>query len=154
MAFGLSFREWLTGSYWRLDAPTDERAIDVTLEASVADVGGALRDPTFGLAGTVDAEGLASGQSLRGSVGLRLFDEQRIPYRIAFRGDDGRRYELSGQKEWAPLMPLDSVTLLAASLYDDTGEEIGRATLRFDLRADWLRWLKGLRVLAGGARWG
>ena len=29
----------------------------------------------------------------------RLIDERRIPYRFAFRGNDGRRYELSGQKE-------------------------------------------------------
>ena len=39
--------------------------------------------------------------------------------------------------------------LLPASLYDASGEEIGRATLRFDLRADLGRWLKSFRVHLG-----
>jgi hypothetical protein len=146
MSLGVSFSEWLTGSYWRLDAPTDERAIDVVLDARPVDGGGPLREAAWRLSGTVDAEHLASHCPVEGSVSLRLRGERRVPYRIAFSGDDGRRYELSGQKEWTSFMPFDSVTLLLAGLYDDAGEEVGRATLRFDLRADWARWLRSLRV--------
>jgi hypothetical protein len=143
MSLGISFREWLTGSYWTLAAPTDERALDVALEASPS---GAAHDLGWRLTGTVDAEHLATRQPLDGSVTLRLLDERRVPYRLAFTGDDGKRYELSGQKEWTALMPLDSLTLLSTGLYDEGGEEIGRATLRFDMRADWARWLRSLRV--------
>jgi hypothetical protein len=146
MSLGISFREWLTGSYWRLDTPTEERAIDVTLEAQPLDLGAAVRERTWRLSGTIDAERLATHRPLVGSVAVRLIDERRIPYRLAFAGDDGHQYELSGQKEWTSLMPFDSVTLLAARLYDAAGEEIGRATLRFDLRADWARWVRSLRV--------
>jgi hypothetical protein len=146
MALGVSFREWLTGSYWRLDAPMDERAIDVALQARAPDLGIAVRDRRWDLSGVVDAEALATRRDVEGSVALRLLDERRVLYRLAFSGDDGRRYELSGQKEWSSLMPFDSVTLLAASLYDVSGDEIARATLRFDLRADWARWVKSVRV--------
>jgi hypothetical protein len=38
------------------------------------------------------------------------------------------------------------MTLLAASLYDEGGEEIARATLRFDLRSDAVKWLKSFRI--------
>ncbi|MGD0674252.1 MAG: hypothetical protein ABSC94_02460 [Polyangiaceae bacterium] len=137
-----SFREWLTGSYWRLDAPTEERAMNVDLEGRAADLLSALRDRTWSLSGTIDAERLASARPVAGFLYNRLLDERRIPYRFAFSGDDGRRYELSGQKEWNAMAPFESVTLLAASIYDDAGEEVARATLRFDLRADWLRWLR------------
>jgi hypothetical protein len=37
------------------------------------------------------------------------------------------------------------MTLLGASLYDEGGEEIARATLRFDLWSDAVRWLKSFR---------
>ena len=35
----LSFRERMSGSYWLLDSPTDERALNVSFEASTRDLG-------------------------------------------------------------------------------------------------------------------
>ncbi len=142
----VSFGEWLTGSFWTFDAPTDERAVDLTLELGPIEFASAMGRKDWPLTGIVDAERLATHRALEGTLSPRLLDERRVPYRIGFEGDDGRRYELSGEKEWTSLMPLDSVTLLRASLYDDGGEELGRATLRFDLRADWARWLKSFRI--------
>jgi hypothetical protein len=146
MTLGVSFHEWLTGSYWRLDAPMDERAIDLALEARAPDLGIAVRNRKWDLSGTLDAERLATHRAVEGSLATRVLDERRVLYRFSFAGDDGRRYELNGQKEWSSFMPFDSVTLLAASLYDGAGDEIGRATLRFDLRSDWARWVKNVRV--------
>lgn len=136
----------MSGSFWLLDAPTEERALAVSFEASTEDVRGLVAGRGFEVAGTIDAQGIAAGSDLSGSVGSRLFHERRIPYRFAFFGDDGRRYELSGQREWSGLAPVDSLTLLPATLYDEHGEEIGRATLRFDWRADSGHWLKSWRV--------
>ncbi len=143
---GFSFRETMRGSYWRLDAPTDERAIEVTLEARADDVATFARDKTLRLRGTLDAEGLAARRDVEGTLVFRLLEERRLPYRLRFRGDDGRAYELSGQKEWLGFAPVASLTTLPVSLYDDAGAEIGRATLRFDLRSDAGAWLKSFRV--------
>jgi hypothetical protein len=143
---GFSFRETMSGSYWRLDAPTDERAIAFTIEARAADLRRFARDKTWRITGAVDVEGLASARPLEGTLAFKLLDERRLPYRFAFEGDDGQRYELSGQKEISPLALLDSMTVLPASLYDARGEEIGRATLRFDARRDLGRWMKSFRV--------
>jgi hypothetical protein len=38
------------------------------------------------------------------------------------------------------------MTILPASLYDDSGEELARATLRFDLWADWANWVRSFRL--------
>src|SRR5580698_2750326 len=132
----LSYRERMSGSYWLLDAPTDERAIALNFEAKTCELVEFVRTRTWLLAGTIDTEGLASGREVEGTLGFRLIDERRIPYRFAFRGNDGRRYELSGQKEWSGLAPVESMTLLPATLLDEYGAELARATLRFDLRAD------------------
>jgi hypothetical protein len=149
---GFSFEEWLSGSYWRLDAPTEERAIELHLLASADDVADFARTRTWRVEGTVNAEGLSHGAETEGVIVLKLVDERRVLYRLGFRGDDGRSYELSGQKEWSGLAPFDSMTLLAASLYDEGGEEIARATLRFDLRSDAVRWLKSFRIHVHGLK--
>jgi hypothetical protein len=146
MAPGLSFRETMSGNYWRLDAPTDERAIAVSLEAHTGDLVAFARDRTWQIRGTIDAERLASGRDIEGTLAFKLIDERRVPYRFAFRGDDGRRYELSGQKEWRGLAPIESMTVLPASLYDDSGEELARATLRFDIWADLGHWMRSFRL--------
>jgi hypothetical protein len=143
---GFSFRETMSGSYWRLEEPTEERAIAFTIEARARDLRRFARDKTWRITGTVDAEGLASNRDLEGTLAFRLLDERRLPYRFTFVGDDGKGYELSGQKEWSGLAPLESMTLLPASLYDADGGELARATLRFDLRADLGRWVKSFRV--------
>ncbi len=145
---GFSFEESLSGSYWRLAAPTDERAIAFRIRTNVDDVANFARTRTWRVDGVIHVEGVAHGSETEGAIVLCWFDERRILYRLAFRGDDGRTYELSGQKEWSSLAPVDSMTLLSASLYDDSGEEFGRATLRFDLRSDAVRWLRSFRLHA------
>jgi hypothetical protein len=143
---GFSFRETMSGTYWRLETPTEERAIAFTIEARAKNIRRFVRDRTCRITGTIDAEGLARKRPLEGTLGFRLHDERRLPYRFDFSGDDGRRYELSGQKEWRALAPLESMTLLPVSLYGDDGAELARATLRFDLRSDLGRWMKSFRV--------
>jgi hypothetical protein len=143
---GFSFEESLRGSYWRLDAPTEERDIAFRVRASADDVGSFAKSRAWRLEGTISVDGVAGESDAEGTIALKLLDERRVLYRLTFRGDDGKAYELSGQKEWTGLAPLGSMTLLTASLYDEAGEEFARATLRFDLRADGLRLLRSFRV--------
>jgi hypothetical protein len=143
---GFSFRETMSGSYWRLETPTEELAIAFTIDARASDLRRFARDKTWRITGTVDAEGLATRRALEGTLGFRLLDERRLPYRFRFEGDDGKSYELSGQKEWSGLAPVESMTLLPASLYGADGGELARATLRFDLRSDLASWMKSFRI--------
>jgi|HubBroStandDraft_6_1064221.scaffolds.fasta_scaffold23734_4 hypothetical protein len=140
----------MSGNYWRLDAPTDERAIAFTIEAYTRNVAEFARSKTWRVTGTIDAECLASGRELEGTVSFKSLSERRMPYRLSFVGDDGQRYELSGQREWSALAPIDSMTILPASVFDDRGEEVARATLRFDVRADWASWMRSFRLRFGG----
>jgi hypothetical protein len=142
---GLSFEEWLSGSYWRLDAPTEEAALALDLRASTADVGELARTGTLRLEGTAVVEGITSGAEVEGFLAV---DGRRVLYRLTFRGDDGQTCELSGQKEWSGFAPVGSMTTLTGGLYDEGGEEFARVTLRFDVRADALRWLRSLRLHA------
>lgn len=111
------------------------------------DAGAFLQSRIADLSGEIDAEGLASAGAVQGTLAFKLFEEQRSVYRFSFSTDDGRVFELCGQKEWNALAPLEAITLLPASLYDEQGQEVARATLRFDVRADWARWLASLRLV-------
>ena len=90
----------MSGSYWRLDAPTDERAISFTIEARAADIRRFARDKTWTIKGTVDAEGLALGAARsKARCCSACPTSGACPTASSFKGDDGQRYELSGQKE-------------------------------------------------------
>ncbi len=146
MGIGFAFRQTWRGSYWRLDAPAEEGAVGIAIEAVAADVREFGRSKILRVTGTLDAERLASSQGLEGTIAFRLFDERRVAYHLSFRGDDGHRYDLSGQEEWQKISPIASLTLLPVSIYDDRGDEVARATLRFDLRSDWARWVGSFRL--------
>ncbi|HZU82097.1 MAG TPA: hypothetical protein VE987_04230 [Polyangiaceae bacterium] len=146
MALGFSFRQSMSGTYWLLDAPTDERAIAFAIRAETRDLRALARQTTLRATGRIDADRLASGQPVEGTLALRLLDGRRLAYRLGFRRDDGRACELSGLEEWSQLSPVESLTVLRASLYDDRGEEFARATLRFDVRSQWASLLKSIRL--------
>jgi hypothetical protein len=146
---GFVWRESLSGTYWSLEAQADERAIAVRITAHARDIPTLLAKKEWRIEGTIDLDGFADARPLEGTLGFKLLDERRLPYRFWFTANDRKRYELRGQKDWSPVSPIESMTVLPASLYDEAGREIGRATLRFDLRNDLGAMLKSLRLEYG-----
>ena len=83
---------------------------------------------------------------MRGTLGLKLLDERRLPYDFSFTANDGRDYRFHGQKDVTVIALHDTMTTLPASLYDASGAEIGRAVLRFDVRSDLRSFLKSWKL--------
>ena len=143
MGFGFEMKESFSGSYYRLDEPLRDHAIRISLRLGVDGMRRFLRERKVVAEGTVFAETLAAretaGVALRGSLTMKLFDEKRIPYDLAFEGDDGQTYRLRGQRDFFMHDAVDSLTMLPASLYLASGGadvEIGRALLRFDPKTE------------------
>ena len=145
MGLGFSFEETMSGSYYLLDEPLVERAISFSIGARVDGMRQFLKDRTARIEGEVYVEGLADHRPLQGTLGLKLLDERRLPYSFTFRANDGREYRLQGQKDVTMIALADTMTTLPASLYDDTGREIGRCVLRFDVRQDLTSFLRSWR---------
>jgi hypothetical protein len=143
---GFVWHEAMSGTYWSLDAQADERAIAFRIKARASDIPSFLLHKTWRITGEVDIEGFADARPLEGTLVFKLLDERRLPYRFTFVANDGSTYELRGQKDWSPISPVESMTVLPASVYDEGGREIGRATLRFDLRNDLGKMLKSFRL--------
>lgn len=150
MAFGFELSESLSGSWYRLDDPTTDRAIRYTLKLGVAGLRRFMKERKLEAKGTIFIEGLAEGETdegrpLFGTIVWRLIDEKRVPYDLELQGDDGKHYRLRGQRDFFIHDAVDSLTILPASIYDEHGEEIGRATLRFDPRTELPATLKSIR---------
>jgi hypothetical protein len=143
---GFTFHETMSGTFHRLDAPFEDRAIEFTIDAKVDGLRRFVRDKTARIEGEVTVEGLADHAPLRGTLGLMVLDERRLPYDFTFDAADGRTYRLHGQKDVAWYALTDTMTTLPASLYDDAGKEIGRAVLRFDLRGDLVKFLRSWKL--------
>ncbi len=145
MGLGFQLVESLSGGYYRLDEPFRDHAIRLTLRLGVNGVRRFLRQRKVDARGVIFAEGLAerdkAGVPLEGTLTMKLFDEKRIPYDLAFEGDDSRIYRLRGQRDFFMFDAMDSLTILPASLYLDEDPhsaptEVGRAVLRFDPKTD------------------
>ncbi len=145
MGLGFELREAFSGSYYLHERPLEDHAIAIALRLGVDGLRRFARERRIDAAGTIVAEKLAEGgRPIEGTVAMKLFDERRVPYDLAFEGDDGRAYRLRGQRDFF-VHDARSLTVLPASLYDDSGAEIGRAVMRFDPRKELPALVKSFR---------
>lgn len=150
---GLRFHESLRGGFYFLDAPTDERAIDVDLDIVVDGLRRFAKHKSGIVRGRLSIDDFVDTE-VEGKIGLAVINERRLPYELGFRGPARAggasiAYRLVGEKYMGLLDAGDNVTALPMTLYelagDRLGAEVGRATLRFDVRADLKRTLRSLR---------
>ena len=155
MTLGFELAESFSGSYYRLEEPLRDHPMRIVLRLGVSGMRRFLRERRVEAAGTVYADRLAErepgGVPIHGSLTMKLFDEKRIPYDLSFEADDGRIVRLRGQRDFFVHDAVDSLTILPASLYDDAGLEMARATLRFDLRTDLGALVKSFRPRLGAS---
>lgn len=140
---GFFFRETMRGNFYLFDSPLEERALEFTLKVETRKLRRFLRDRTCSISGDVTAEGLAKKAKLDGTLAFR---QRRLPYDFSFTGDDGKAYRFRGQKDLSWFTPAESISTLPASILDESGTEIGRAVVRFDLRGDTGSFVKSFRL--------
>lgn len=145
MTSGFRFEETMRGSWYLLSKPQEERAIEFSIEARVDNLRRFARDLVARIQGVVTLEGMCKHANLDGTLAMKLLRENRLAYDFSFTADDGKRYRIRGEKNMVALGLLESLTTLPASLYDAEDNEIGRVVVRFDLRADWRKFLFSFR---------
>ena len=142
----LLFHENMAGAYHLLECPLVDRAASLCLDVSIDRLRDFVRSPVLRVQGELSFEGVATKKTCGGTIALRVANEQRIPYDLHFVGDDGRSYQLYGQRDLTVPKLADALTTLPMSLCDDHGKEVGRAVLRFDARTELLQLLRSVRV--------
>jgi len=138
----------MAGSFHLLSAPEVERPMSFTIRARARSILSFLRRPEVEIEGEVDAEGFADHRRLSGTLGLDVIRTGTLPYAFRFTSNDGKACVFSGQKTITARELAHSMTVLPGSLLDESGAEIGRALLRFDLRSDLIKFLLSFRLRA------
>jgi hypothetical protein len=142
---GFQFAEMMAGTVeWDAQpGVTHPFSFEVTAEA--ASTRSHLQDGKATLRGVVHAPPLAKAAPADGVITIRPVGQRIIRYELQFTGDDGKTYELVGQKDIRWRSPLASFTYLPAEILDDEHRRIGVCKTSFDLRRDGWSFLRSFR---------
>lgn len=144
MSMGFEFRETMSGTYHTLEHPAEELPMSITVRAEVHGLRRFLLDPTAEISGEVDAQGLADHRALRGTLEINPVLRRRLVYDFRFEDNDGAECRFHGEKEVEALRLVATMTTLPGTIFREH-REIGRALLRFHLRADLAKMLRSFR---------
>src|SRR5450432_2273888 len=97
------------------------------------------------LSGTVFAPPMTRAADTHGTITIRPLGQRIIRYELSFSGDDGKRYEIVGQKDIRWLKPLSTFTTLPAEIRDADHHVVGTCLTAFDLRRDGWKFLRSFR---------
>ena len=104
-----------------------------------------LRDGRATLEGTIDAPPIAHGVRATGTIVIRPIGQRIIRYELAFTGDDGKHYELIGQKDIRWSAPVKTFTTLPAEILDEDHRRVATCTTRFDAKRELFSFLRSFR---------
>lgn len=142
---GIEFRETMAGSF-RLEGDAADRPISFTIRARSPKLLAFLRRPEVAIEGEVDAEGFADHRLLRGTLGLDVVRTGELRYAFRFVANDRAEYAFEGKKTIDAARLAESMTVLPGVIRDAAGAAIGRALLRFDLRGDFVKFVRSFRL--------
>ncbi len=143
---GFEFAETMSGTM-RLDAePGVTHPFSFEVTAHAASTRRHFADGKAELVGVVHAPPIAQDVPASGVITIRPLGRRIIRYELAFTGDDGKRYEMVGQKDIRWTAPLRTFTELPAEIRDaKSGRRVASCQTSFDLRHDWWSFLRSFR---------
>ncbi len=142
---GFRFAETMSGTIEWDDAPGTRHPLRFDVVASAASTREHLATGRAELRGTIHAPPIAEAAPAEGTITIRPIGQRIIRYELAFVGDDGKHYELVGQKDIRWLAPLASWTTLPAEIVDADHRRVATCMTRFDYRHDWWSFLRSFR---------
>jgi hypothetical protein len=142
---GFAFSETMSGTFEWDREPGKKLPLRFDVTAHAESTRKHLTTGEAALRGTIRVPGLAESAPAEGSIVIRPIGQRIIRYELRFRGDDGKPYELVGQKDIRWLAPLETFTTLPAEILDEEHRRIAKCVLRFDLRRDGFRFLRSFK---------
>jgi len=144
---GFQFAETMAGTVEWDAAPGARHPLRFDITARADSTRQHLADGRVTVRGTVDAPPIAQGVDVEGVITIRPVGQRIIRYELAFVGEDGKHYEMIGQKDISWRSPLRTFTYLPAEILDEEHRRIGTCELSFDLQKDLWSFLRSFRPL-------
>jgi hypothetical protein len=142
---GFQFSEAMAGTVEWDDAPGAKHPFRFEVTARAGSMRDHLATGRAELRGIVHAPPIADAAPAEGTIVIRPLGQRIIRYELAFVAEDGRRYELVGQKDISWRAPLRTLTTLPAEILDEDHRRIGTCLTRFDLRHDGWAFLRSFK---------
>lgn len=140
---GLRFRETLSGTYFLLDEPDQRGPIQLGHTAWSQALVPFLRKTPFSVEGWIRMPPICSQADTSGEIICDVLGTKQITYEFSFRGDSGQQLRLAGEKDLRLLDPLRSLSVLYASVFEQS-KEIGRCEVMFDIKNKLVEFLLGV----------
>jgi hypothetical protein len=144
---GFQFAETMTGTVEWEARPGARQPIRFSITATASSTRQHLADGRAEVRGTLHAPPIAEGVDVEGVITIRPVGQRIIRYELAFVGDDGKHYELVGQKDIRWRSPLKTFTHLPAEILDEEHRRVATCEIAFDLKKDGWSFLRSFRPL-------
>ncbi len=142
---GFEFSETMAGTIEMDAEPGVRRPFKFEVTAHAASTRKHLGDGKAALRGVVHAPPIASGVDAEGTITIRPVGQRIIRYELSFVGDDGKPYELVGQKDIRWRDPLRTFTELPAEILDEDHRRVATCQTSFDVKNDLWSFLRSFR---------
>lgn len=142
---GFQFAETMAGTVVWDAEPGVAHPFSFDVTAQAGSTLSHLQDGKATLRGVIHAPPLTEAADAEGTITIRPLGRRIIRYELWFTADDGKPYELVGQKDIRWRSPLHSFTYLPAEIFDRAHRRIGSCETRFDLKRDGLSFLRSFR---------
>ncbi len=142
---GFEFAETMSGTLELDAAPGTRHPFKFELRAHAASTREHLRDGRTEVTGILHAPPLAKAAEAEGTLLIRPLGQRVIRYELSFIGDDGKRYEVVGQKDIKLRRLLETWTTLPLEVLDEEHRRIATCLTRFDYRNDWWSFVRSFR---------
>ncbi len=143
---GFEFSETMAGTIEWDAAPGVRHPFRFEVTAHAESTRKHLGDGKAALRGVVHAPPVADGADAVGTITIRPLGQRVIRYELTFIGDDGKQYELVGQKDIRWRSPLRSFTALPAEILDEEHRRVATCQTAFDARNDFWSFLRSFRA--------
>lgn len=149
---GFQFAETMAGTVEWDAQPGTRHPFRFEIEVRADSMRQHLADGKTAVRGTIYAPPVAQGVDVEGVITIRLAGQRIIRYELAFVGNDGKHYQMVGQKDIRWLSPLKTFTYLPAEILDEEHRRVGTCETTFDLKNDWWTFLRSFRARSAARR--
>ena len=143
---GFEFAETMSGTVEWDAEPGAKHPFKFEIRAHAASTREHFANGRASIHGIISAPPRATSADVEGTIVIRPLGQRIIRYELAFVADDGKRYEMVGQKDISWLSPIESFTTLPAEILDEDHRRVATCLTRFDYRNDLWSFLRSFRA--------
>ena len=142
---GFSFAETMAGTVEWDKQPGTQHPFSFEISVHAESTRDHIKNGVAQIRGVVHAPPVATAADAEGTITIRPVGQRIIRYELSFFGDDGKRYEVVGQKDIRYRHLLETFTTLPLEILDEEHRRVATCLTRFDLRRQGLSFLKSFR---------